>query len=319
MNIYDLCVAWNWIYDADFIGLLEKSCQAHEISLLQITTSNLPQMLNALVGREAGCRVFFDRASDEDPQFLPLVQWVREDSIHSINAYEHASRTWDKARLHNVLVSHGLNVPTTIILPPYIKKPDIPSIDLSPLGEQFTLKPAHGSGGVGVMTNASTWEQVLSVRREHATDHYLLQAHITPIKVGDHLAWFRIIYSGGEIYPCWWDPFSHIYTPVTDTEKVEHGLGSLEEVVQAISRICKLDLFSTEIAFTSDRKFVVVDYVNDQIDLRLQSRSVEGVPDAIVVKVAEQLVDHVIHHRGRNRHTHSLGNADAGSIIEENV
>ena len=110
MIIYDLCVAWNWAYDADFIGLLELSCQSRGLSLLQIKPDNLPQMLNSLVGGELSCRVFFDRASDVDSQFMPLIQWVGEDSIRSINTYERAVPTWDKAKMHTTLVSQGLNV-----------------------------------------------------------------------------------------------------------------------------------------------------------------------------------------------------------------
>jgi len=58
-------------------------------------------------------------------------------------------------------------------------------------------------------------------------------------------------------------------------------------------------LFSTEIAYTPEGKFVVIDYVNDQIDLRLQSGSAEGVPDSVVHQVADRLVEHVIRHRNK--------------------
>jgi hypothetical protein len=300
MVIYDLCVAWNWVYDTDFIGLLDQSCQSRGLSLLQITPGNLPQMLNSLAGRELSCRVFFDRASDDDPQFLPLVQWVSEDAIHSINAYERASRTWDKAELHSLLVTQGLNVPPTIILPPYIEQPELPTFDLRSLGDQFTVKPAHGSGGVGVMTNATSWDQALSVRKEHATDHYLLQAHVTPIELELRPAWFRVIFCVGQVFPCWWNPVSHIYTPVTPTEQTCYGLGPLDDITIAIAGLCGLDLFSTEIAFTSEDQFVVVDYVNDQIDLRLQSISVEGVPDVIVREIADRLVSYVVHYCSRD-------------------
>jgi hypothetical protein len=57
-----------------------------------------------------------------------------------------------------------------------------------------------------------------------------------------------------------------------------------------------LDLFSTEIAFVSEGRFVVVDYVNDQIDLRLQSIAAEGVPDDIVKSIAQRLVSKVADH-----------------------
>ncbi len=293
MVMYDLCVAWNWVYDADFIRLLEQSCQGRGLSLLQIKPDNLPQMLNALVNGEMSCRVFFDRASDVDPQFMPLVQWVREDAILCINAYERASRTWDKAEMHELLISQGFDVPPTIILPPYIDMPEIPAFDPFQLGDQFTIKPAHGSGGVGVMTNATSWDQALLVRQQHATDEYLLQAHVTPIELDTRPAWYRVIYCSGMVFPCWWHPNSHIYARVSETDSKNYNLEPLEEITSAIASLCGLDLFSTEIALTSECRFVVVDYVNDQIDLRLQSNAAEGVPDDIVHSVAQQLANQI--------------------------
>jgi hypothetical protein len=64
--------------------------------------------------------------------------------------------------------------------------------------------------------------------------------------------------------------------------------------VVAISRLVGLDLFSTEIALTKDEEFMVVDYVNDQIDLRLQSKAMEGVPDGIVQDIAERIVSQLV-------------------------
>jgi hypothetical protein len=300
MDIYDLCVAWNWIYDTDFINLLDLSCQSHGLSLLQIKPENLPQMLNLLAGGELGCRVFFDRASDEDPDFLPLVQWINEGEIRAINPFEQSTHTWDKAEMHTRLVENGLNVPRTIVLPSYIEQPDIPPADLGDLGDQFTIKPAHGSGGVGVMTNATSWEQVLAVRQQHATDQYLLQAHVTPVQLRDRPAWFRVIYCAGQSFPSWWNPATHVYTPVSDTEKLCLSLDALDQIMAEIAGLCGLNLFSTEIALDSDNQFVVVDYVNDQIDLRLQSSVAEGVPDAIVRDVSEKLARHVEQHCRRD-------------------
>jgi hypothetical protein len=291
---YDLCVAWNWEYDADFIALLEAGCQSKGLSMLQVTPGNLADVLHSLAEKEIVCRAFFDRASDLDSQFMPLVQWVHENRIYGINSYERASLTWDKAEMHSLLVAAGLDVPYTIILPAYLEQPELPHMDLLPLGEQFTIKPAHGSGGVGVMTHATSWDQVLTARQEHANDKYLLQAHILPKELDMRPAWFRVIYCTGQIYPCWWNPQSHVYAPVTSEEKNCHRLGRLEEAVAVISRLCGLDLFSTEIGFTQGNQFMVVDYVNDQIDLRLQSAAFEGVPDAIVRDIAARLVGQLI-------------------------
>lgn len=291
---YDLCVAWNWEYDADFIALLDEGCRARGLSMLQVTPANLAEVLHSLAQEQISCRAFFDRASDEDKGFMPLVQWMHENRIYGINSYDRASLTWDKSVMHSLLVTAGLDVPHTIILPAYFEQPELPCIDLFPLGEQFTIKPAHGSGGVGVMMNATSWEQVLSVRQEHATDKYLLQAHIDPKMVEMRPAWFRVIYCTGQIYPCWWNPDNHVYTPVNPNEEICHGLSQLDETVAVISRLCGLDLFSTEIALTRENQFMVVDYVNDQIDLRLQSTAYEGVPDSIVRDIAARLVSQLV-------------------------
>ena len=294
MQDYDLCVAWNWEYDGDFIALLESGCGSRGLSLLQITPGNIAEILHALADKNIVCRAFFDRASDVDPQFMPLVQWMHENRIYGINTYERASLTWDKEQMHSLLVNAGLDVPLTLILPAYFEQPDLPSMDLGILGEQFTIKPAHGSGGVGVVTNATSWEQVLTSRQEHASDKYLLQAHIMPMQLDSRPAWFRVIYCTGQIYPCWWNPQTHVYALVTQEEKNKHCLGRLDDNVAAISRMCGLDLFSSEIALTKDEQFIVVDYVNDQIDLRLQSKAAEGVPDAIVHDIAERIVSQVV-------------------------
>ena len=49
--------------------------------------------------------------------------------------------------------------------------------------------------------------------------------------------------------------------------------------------VCGLDFFSTEIALTSEGRFVTVDYVNEICDMRLQSGHADGVPDALVTAI----------------------------------
>jgi hypothetical protein len=53
-----------------------------------------------------------------------------------------------------------------------------------------------------------------------------------------------------------------------------------------------LDWFSTEIALTLEQ-FVVIDYVNDGIDTRVQSKAVDGVPDEVMQGIATRLVEKV--------------------------
>jgi hypothetical protein len=64
-----------------------------------------------------------------------------------------------------------------------------------------------------------------------------------------------------------------------------------------IAQVCRLELFSTEIALTAEGLWIVVDYVNDQIDLRLQSKASDGVPDEIVGDITERLITLIEAHR----------------------
>ena len=77
---------------------------------------------------------------------------------------------------------------------------------------------------------------------------------------------------------------------MTAEQHFHFGLRSLYEVARRIAQVCRLDLFSTEIALNSDGRFLAVDYVNDPVDLRLQSKAADGVPDAWVENIAGRLV-----------------------------
>ncbi|MGA2821702.1 MAG: hypothetical protein ABSF61_13765 [Anaerolineales bacterium] len=298
MTSYDLCLAWNWEYDAEFVRLLDEACARRGLSLLQVKPDNLGDLLHALVNQEIVFRAFLDRASEVDERFVPVVCWAVEQGAYRINPSEMASRCWDKAVMHLALLKAGLHTPNTTILPSYQEQPVVSSIDLHLLGERFIIKPAHGGGGAGLVTDATSLGQVLEVRREYPTDRYLLQAQVVPRQLGTRPAWFRVLYCGGCAYPCWWGPQTHVYAAVTGSEACSHGLGVLRGIAASIADLCGLDLFSTEIALSADGLFVVVDYVNDPVDLRLQSKAVDGVPDDLVQDIAERLVDLVVTRTG---------------------
>ena len=293
METYDLCLAWNWEYDADFVKLLNLACQSHGLSLVQITPENLSHRMQSIANREIVFQIFFDRASDSDVRFIPVVEWACNHVFHHINFHKLARRAWNKASMHQV-ISASMDTPLTITLPSYDEQPRFPEIDLSSLGESFTIKPAYGGGGDGVVNEATTLSQVLIARQEFPSQRYLLQAHIIPARLGSRMAWFRVIYCAGKAYLCWWDNDTHIYTHVTPDEEACYNLGSLHTITSSIAALCGLTLFSTEIAITSDGRFVTVDYVNDPIDLRLQSKAFDGVPDQIVRDITEHLVELIL-------------------------
>jgi hypothetical protein len=286
---YDLCLAWNWEHDAPFVDLLDASCRARGRTLLQVTPATLERTLAGLAQGDVTFRALLDRTSEGDPRFLPVVEWARKAGALSVNAYEQARRAWDKSLMHAALFS-VVRTPYTIVLPAHAEQATLETLDLTPLGECFSIKPAHGGGGDGVIVEAHTLADVLAARVSYPADKYLLQTHVHPARLGNRVAWFRIIYCAGEVYPCWWDVNSHFYVPVTAAEESHFGLAGLRSITGTVARVTGLRLFSTEIALTPDGELVTVDYANDPIDLRLQSRCVEGVPDDIARFVAERLV-----------------------------
>lgn len=284
----NLCLPWYWEFDIDFVNFVENACQAQGMTLWQITPENLLESINALYKGERTFGTLLDRSQGDD-RFLPINNWARENNLKRINPPELSLWSEDKATMHLELIHAGLHTPYTILLPPFLEQPVIPNMDLSPLGSQFVIKPSNEGGGEGVILGAFSLDQILRARMQFPEQKYLLQATVAPRTIQGRPAWFRVFYSVGKTYPCWWHPLTHVYAAVTPSEENRYELTALHEIAQRIASICRLDWFTTEIALTLD-DFVVVDYVNDQIDTRVQSKAVDGAPDEVIRNVAEQLV-----------------------------
>lgn len=284
---YDLCLPWYWEYDNIFVGMVERACIEEGISLWQIKPDNLLESITALYKGVTTFKTLLHRGQG-DPRFDPIPRWALEHGARRINPKEISEWSEDKATMHLELIHNGLHTPYTILLAPFLEQPVVSPIDLSPLGENFVIKPSNGGGGEGVILGASSVDRILEARMEFPEQKYLIQAHVQPQIIEEAPAWFRVFYANGETYPCWWDTETHIYAPVTAEEESQYRLSRLRDVTKRIASICKLDWFSTEIALADE--FIVVDYVNDEIDTRVQSQAMDGAPDEIMESIARQLV-----------------------------
>jgi hypothetical protein len=286
---YDLCLPWYWEYDLDFVRFVENACNEQGLTFWQITPDNLLESITALYRGEASFDTLLDRSQGDD-RFLPINNWAREYNKRRINPPELSKWSEDKATMHLELISAGIHTPYTILLPPFLEQPALIDLDLTPLGNQFVIKPSNEGGSAGVVLGASSLDQILRARMEFPEQKYLLQATVTPRTIQGHPAWFRVFYAVGRTSPCWWHPLTHVYAAVTPSEESRYELTPLHTITQKIASICKLDWFTTEIALTHE-EFVVVDYVNDQIDTRVQSKAVDGAPDEVLRNVARTLVE----------------------------
>lgn len=295
LNEYELGIAWTWEYDREFVSLIESEARTRGIATTLIDRSNVERLLAELRSGQMRLDVLLDRASDEDEAFHPLHRYLADHAsdTYVVNPLDLQMRAADKATMHLEFMSHGINVPYTIIISPYAdaREPGFSVTELQRLGRPFIIKPANTTGGgIGVVLGAETLKEVLVARQRHEQDKYLLQETIRPTVLNGRRAWFRVIVAFGSVFPCWWDEQTHEYEEISPEEEAALGLSPLRALASRIGQVCGLEFFSTEIALTSDRRLVVVDYVNEICDMRPKSGHRDGVPDRVVRSVAQALV-----------------------------
>lgn len=296
MQTFDLAIAHSWEYDIDFIEAIKNIFAEKSLSFFPISFDNLEKTIQQIRNDEIYFRYFLDRASDAEDEFIPLAKTIQEKNFFIINKYSNVEFAIDKATMHLEFISNGINTPYTIIISPYKEKKDIElSLEqLARLGRPFIIKPANTTGGgIGVVTGAETLADILKARQHLEKDKYLLQEKIEPIELDGKRFWFRSFFAFGKIIHCWWNDLTHVYSEISEEDFQKYNLYEMSRIVQKIHEITNLEFFSTEIALTRENKFIVIDYVNDQCDMRFQSKHYDGVPDNVIYTIINALAEFV--------------------------
>jgi hypothetical protein len=302
MKTFDLATAWCWEYDADFTNQIDGECLSRGIGSYLIHPDNLSDTLQKIEDGELQFKIFLDRASDQDAAFDRLVEVMKDHRAKMINQADYLGLATDKAAMQKKLSSENIGIPYTVILPPWHDLLQIRSFPADRLGTPFVVKPACGGCGDGVVKDARTARDIQRARQEFPYDRYLLQERIEPIQLDGRRAWFRIFFAFGEILPCWWDNHTKVADVLSPSDVDQKVYSRIKTVMRKIARICRLEMFSTEIALTSKGRLVVIDPVNDQVDLRKKSSHPDGIPDQVVDQTVKNLVDWVqkrVHGRSR--------------------
>ncbi|OGU74311.1 MAG: hypothetical protein A2V93_04865 [Ignavibacteria bacterium RBG_16_34_14] len=297
MEIFDLAIAFDWEYDNDFIDLIEKILQEESLSTFIIKEHNVHDVTEKVRDRKLSFRFYLDRASDVNPAFEELAKILSRRKIVIINPQKKVRHAIDKASMHLEFINAGLNVPYSIIIPPHSELEEIKLTieDLSILGRPFIIKPCNTTGGgVGVVTGAETLREIFQERVTNSNDKYLLQEKIYPTMLEGRRAWFRCFWAFGKPVAVWWDDLTHLYEELSEEEMINYGLKKLLQKTRTIAKITELDFFSTEIVLNNKNLFVVIDYVNDQCDMRIKSKHFDGVPDNVVNQIIHNLKNYII-------------------------
>ena len=297
MKKYDLAIAYLWEYDEDFIHLLESKFHKEGLTTYIISDHNIVETIDLIKERQLKFSCYLDRAWDVDERFEELGKLLIRRKARLINDYKRVLHAIDKASMHLEFITEGIYVPYSIIIPPFTEKEDIyiSISDLARLGRPFIIKPCNNTGGgTGVVTGAESLQHVLEERMTNSEDKYLIQEKIYPKVLNGRRAWFRVFWLFDEVLPVWWDDQTHIYEILSEEEIFSFELTPLLKITEKIARVAKLDFFSTEIALSEKGVFTVIDYVNDQCDLRLKSLHPDGIPDYLVHKITNKFLDFVL-------------------------
>lgn len=297
MEVYNLALAFVWEYDVDFINLVEEKFQAAGYSTFRISVHNIDEVLDRVMRRKLHFNFYLDRAWDVDARYENLGKILTRRKSLVFNQYKNVLHAIDKASMHLEFITAGLHVPYSIIIPPHSENEDllISVEDLAKLGRPFIIKPCNTTGGgIGVVTGAETLKEVLDERVINFNDKYLLQEKIYPKKLEGRRAWFRSFWAFGKAIPVWWDDQTHLYDIILPEQNKNFRLTRLRQITKKIAELTALDFFSTEIVLTENDDFLLIDYVNDQCDMRMQSRHYDGIPDNIVHEIINHMLKFIV-------------------------
>ena len=298
MQHYDLAVAYKWEFDTDLIYLLESIMQSMGLKTYIITLNNLQESYDKIRRKELGFTALFDRASDEDASFEELPKLLLRQGAYIINRYTpFTNKVVAKASMHDILLEKNLPAPLTYIAKPFDKKPELHYSDeeLDRLGKPFVVKPSYYSGaGEAVNLFAYNNDDIKSTRMLYPDDRFLVQRKIYPRYFDGRRGWFRVFFFFGKVIPIWWDDNTHIFTIMFPDEIEEYGLGKLYTITRKLSKLARLDYFSTEITLSEDGHFYLIDYVNEVCDFRFRSKFYDGVPEGIITEFIYLMADKVL-------------------------
>lgn len=289
---YDLAITHDWEYDRDFVRMVAGSARNRGLDTLLVAPAEARRILEDFRSGAVDFGVLLDRASGSSPEFVELQALALQRGRDVIEGLDKIRWASDKATMHLEFLSAGIETPHTVILPAFAAQPEIPLTprELAPLGVPFVIKPANTTGGsLGVVADASGPAEVLAARRTYPADKYLLQEKVIPQVRDGRRFWFRGFYVLGEVYLTWWDDRTHLYAELGYDEAARSGLVPIYRVVRTIARVSRLRFFSTEAARDVSGRLVVVDYVNEICDMRLRSAHADGVPDAVVARIADRI------------------------------
>ena len=296
IRTYDLVMTHKLDADDLFIHSVQRACAGARWNLFLIEPLWAEAFHQALERGEVRTRALLNMHSEHhQPEeiYHRLVKLAAEQGAFVIDPPERAQAAFDKSRLHPRLVAAGIPVPHSVIVEPVNGH----AVTLTPgerasLGTPFVIKPGMGYGRRGLVLDASSEADLSRSVAAWPDARYLFQRKIVPAQHDGAPLYWRAYFVFDRVWLCWWNCFTDQYRRVSAEERVRFDLHKVEEITRQIAALTGMIFFSTEMARNEAGEFVVIDYVNDQCHLLSQTANPQiGVPDDLVVEIAQRLVE----------------------------
>ncbi|NQS99986.1 MAG: hypothetical protein HQ595_02785 [Candidatus Omnitrophica bacterium] len=308
MKEYDFGLSWSVKSKEFFINALKQASQKRDLSFLWIYDNNVRDIIKRLERADLKIKFLLDTEAtynkERDP-YARVCYAVKDNGGVIVNDPDRTRIAVDKSVMHYELVNAGITTPYSVIVrnwePNTFK---LTEEEKKNLGLPYMIKPACGYAREGVIeTDKFSIREIARARKFDRGDNFLLQERINPIDLGGKRAWFRVFHVFDTIIPCWWNDRTGYYKHVSEEEFIAYCLSPLTKITAKIADIAPLVWFSTEIAIdqkADQPRFVVIDYVNDQCDMTVQSEDETGVPDNIAEFTANCMIN-AAHHLITNK------------------
>ncbi len=297
MKKFDVALTWHNKTNEKFIGWLKRECEYRHLAFILITRKNVESVISGLEKSKLKIKFILDNQADyfnpKDP-FVRLCYAVKDAGGYVVCDPDDARHSSNKAITHYELLKANIPVPFSVVVRNWEPKNfKLTKEESKNLKKPFIIKPATGFGQRGVVKDAKgSIEEIARARHYNEGDDFLLQEKIEPVTLGDKMAWFRVYYLFGEIIPCWWNTSNGWYGHISLREMYNFRLLPLARITSEIARTTNMEFFTTEIAMTNnkEKKFVSIDYVNDQPDLCVLGEKAGGGPvPSVVEHIAERI------------------------------
>jgi len=299
METFDFGIGWPVAGEENefFVSILKSECEARRLKFIFIDETSIDTLSSKIKKGEFRLKFYLDMASETfDPKdnFTKFAYSLKDSKTRIVADPDDVKAAADKSITHFDLAMAKVPVPYTVLVRNWEPTRRLTDEEKEGLGFPFVIKPALGYGqkGVKIIRHKVTLKEIAEARQLNKGDNFLLQEFIEPAELNSEPAWFRVFHLFGEIFPCWWNPVTHVYRHVTLKETDEYKLLPLIRITTEIARITRIDWFSCEIALSKkDGKFVTIDYMNDQCAISPQSKYKDGVPDELIAQIAERMVE----------------------------